>query len=58
MLEMRPNARLLWIAIMILGSASYGVLVKKDPNVASAVALGYVGLILTIFVVVQVWRKP
>jgi hypothetical protein len=43
---------------MILGSASYGVLVKKDPAIASAVAMGYVALILTIFVAVQVWRKP
>lgn len=58
MLEMRPNARLLLCAIMILGSASYAVLVKKDPEIASAVALGYVALILTIFVLVQVWRKP
>lgn len=58
MLKMRPNARLLWVVVMILGSASYGVLVKKDPSVASAIALGYVGLILTIFVLVQVWRKP
>lgn len=58
MRKMRPNARLLWITVMILGSASYGVLVKKDPDFAQALMLGYIGLILTIFVLVQVWRKP
>lgn len=56
--EMRPNARLLWVAVLILGSASYGVLVKKDPDFAQAVMLGYIGLVLSIFVLVQVWRKP
>ncbi len=58
MLEMRPNARLLWIAVLIIGSASYGVLVKKDPDFAQALMLGYIGLVLTIFMVVQIWRKP
>ena len=57
MLEMRPNTRLLWIAIMIVGSAGYGVLVKKDPDVAQAGMLGYIGLVLTIFVFVSLWRK-
>lgn len=58
MLRMRPSVRLLMCAVMIVGSAFYAVLVSQDTQVASAVALGYVALLLTIFVLVNVWKRP
>lgn len=58
MLRMRPNARLLLCGLTILLSACYAVLVARTPEVATAVAVGYVALLLTIFVAVNVWKKP
>lgn len=57
-MKMRPNARLLWCAIIILGSACYAVLCERDSGLAAAVALGYVAVLLTIFIVINVWKKP
>lgn len=56
--EMRPNLRLGLCIVMIVGSAFYALLVTQNPSVASAVALGYVALLLTVFVLVNVWKKP
>lgn len=55
---MRPSTRLLWCLVVIVGSSLYAVLVATDPNIASAVMLGYVGVLLTIFVLNEVWRNP
>lgn len=55
---MNPNLRLVLCAVMILGSALYGVLIASNPRVASAIMLGYIALLLTIFVVVNVWKRP
>ena len=44
-------------AVMILISASYAVLVAKDLELAKAVALGYIALMLTLIVIVNVWKK-
>lgn len=57
MLQMGPNSRLLLCAAMIVLSAVYGVLVSKDPSLASAISGGYIAVLLTIFVVVNVWKK-
>lgn len=54
---MLPNTRLLLCVVMIIGSVCYAILVNRDPDVASAVMLGYVGLLLTIFVATEVWKK-
>jgi pilus assembly protein TadC len=54
---MLPSTRLLLCVVMVIGSALYAVLVSQDPDVASAVMLGYVGLLLTIFVATEVWKK-
>jgi hypothetical protein len=54
---MKPRTRLSWIAVVIVASAIYAVLVKKDPDVAQAVMLGYVGVLLTIFFLNEVWKK-
>lgn len=58
MLKMRPNARLLLCAVVIVGSALYAVLVVRDPQIASAISSGYVAVLLTTFFVINVWKKP
>jgi ABC-type uncharacterized transport system permease subunit len=42
----------------ILGSLLYGILISINPRVASAIMLGYIAALLTIVVVVDVWKKP
>jgi FtsH-binding integral membrane protein len=56
--KMRPSGRLFWAAIMIVGSSLYGVLISLDPRTASSIMLGYIGVLLTVFIVCQVWRRP
>lgn len=58
MQKVTPKARLAWIGVVLAGSAFYAVLIAYDPRVASAIALGYVAVLLTIFIVVEVWKKP
>lgn len=55
---MTPKTRLSWVGAVIVVSAFYALLVKKDPDVASAVAMGYVALFLTAFVLIERWKKP
>jgi len=55
---MTPNTRLKLSAIMIMISAVYSVLVVQSPSTASAVASGYVALLLTVFALVNLWKKP
>lgn len=52
----RSSTRLSLIAVMLVSSAIYGVVVTQSPQTASAIALGYVAVLLTIFVLVEVWR--
>ena len=56
MLTVSPRTRLMICAAVIVLSAGYGVLITKDPDFAQAIMLGYVGILLTIFVLVEVWR--
>ena len=56
--RMRPRTRLLWCAVLIVGSAGYAVLIAKDRGLAQTIMLGYIGLVLTIFAVNHLWRKP
>lgn len=56
--QMQPRTRLKWIALLIFGSALYAALIAIDEEFARTVMLGYIGLILTIFLTVEVWRKP
>lgn len=58
MLPMLPKTRLILCGMMIVVSAIYGILVASNPRVASAIMLGYIALLLTIFVAVEVWKKP
>lgn len=55
---MKPRLRLALCAVMILISAGYAALVSEDRGLAEAVALGYIAVLLTIFTVVNLWKKP
>lgn len=55
---MTPRARLNLLAGIIIFSAAYAVIVRKDPSLASALASGYVALLLTVLAIVTFWRKP
>lgn len=50
--------RLRVVAGLILLSAVYAVLVKRDPQIASAVSSGYVAILLTTILIINVWKKP
>jgi len=52
------NVRLWLCALIIVGSALYAVLVAYDPEIAQAVGVGYTAILLTIFLVINVWKKP
>lgn len=54
---MVANVRLLWCAVMIIGSAVYGLLVVANPDLADTIAPGYVAALLTIFFSVNLWKK-
>lgn len=54
---MRPSTRLLWISVAILLSISYGVIIAVNAAIATALVLGYVALLLTIFVLCEVWKR-
>jgi len=56
--QMNPRLRLWLCAGVILLSAGYGLLVTKDRRLAEAIALGYIAVVLTVFVVINVWKKP
>jgi hypothetical protein len=54
---MRPSTRLKLISLMFLISAGYGALIAQDSGIATAFALGYVAILLTIFVFCEVFKK-
>lgn len=56
-MKMLPNTRLILCLVIVIGSGLYALLVKQDPDLASAVMLGYVGILLTIFIATEVWKK-
>lgn len=58
MVPMRPKTRLWLCALVIMASAGYALLISKNSELARTIMLGYIGLVLTVFVVNQVWRKP
>lgn len=57
MLQMFPRTRLMLCAGMIVLSAAYAVLISVNPRVASAIALGYIAILLTAFIAVNFWRR-
>lgn len=55
---MTPKIRLALIAGVIVLSAAYAVLVTKNPATAAAIASGYIALLATVFILINVWKKP
>lgn len=55
---MTPNKRLFVIAVLLILSATYAVIVKRDQSLAYAVALGYIAMILTALFILSCWKKP
>jgi len=56
-LTVTPKFQLSLIGITILGSVIYGFLVAYSPEFARTIMLGYIGLILTVFLVIEGWRR-
>lgn len=54
---MRPRTRLWLCLAVIIFSALYGLLVTQAPELAHALITGYVALVLTIFVLCEVWQR-
>lgn len=57
MTKLKANSRLLLCAFLIVGSALYGVLIAEDPRVAADIMLGYIAVVLTVFVMTELWKK-
>ncbi len=55
---MTPKTRLVWCAVIIVGSALYGLLISYNPRVATAIMVGYIALLLTVLTVIHVWKRP
>lgn len=56
---MTAQSRLKVCALMVVLSVLYGwVIATQGSEVASAIGIGYVALILTGFLVVNVWKRP
>lgn len=55
---MTSDTRLKVSALMIVISALFGVIVAQSPSIAHDVMNGYVAMLLTLFVLVNVWKKP
>jgi hypothetical protein len=51
---MAPSKRLWLIAGLIVLSAAYAVIVKRDPGLAYGLALGYIAIMLTILVYLHI----
>jgi hypothetical protein len=46
------------VALVLVGSAIYAFLVAWNPQVASAIAVGYVAVLVTLLTAIQIWRHP
>jgi hypothetical protein len=55
--KMSPSLRLFVCGAVILLSAIYAVLVSRDPAFASAIAVGYVAVVVTAILVINLWKK-
>lgn len=55
---MSPSIRLRLVVVILVMSAIYAVMVAKDPAVAGAISSGYVAIVVTVFILVNVWKKP
>lgn len=51
---MTPNRRLWLVAVLIVLSATYAVIVNRDRSLSYALALGYIAVLLTVLVYLHV----
>lgn len=54
---MKANTRLTISVLIIIGSAIYGILVVEAHQFAEAIALGYISVLLTILVTLNLWKS-
>lgn len=54
---MNSNRRLLVTMLSLICSAFYAVLVTENADLASAIAAGYVAIVLTFFVLCMIGKK-
>jgi len=57
MQRMTPITRLKVSVVVIIVSAAYGILVAENPELATDVWRAYVAGLLTVLVLVNVWKK-
>jgi hypothetical protein len=55
---MKPSTRLFWVAVIIIGSALYTLLITWNRPLTTTLTVAYIAVILTIFVFNEVWKKP
>lgn len=55
---MTSNTRLRWVGAILLVSTCYAILVAESPQFAAAISSGYVAVLLTVFIVLNLWKKP
>lgn len=55
---MNSSTRLVSSVVIILMSVIYGVIIAADPDVAAAIAVAYVSILLTVLLITNVWKKP
>lgn len=55
---MKASTRLFWVAVTIIGSAAYAMLVTWNRPLTTTLTVAYIAVILTIFVANELWKKP
>lgn len=55
---MMPKTRLAWSTVIIIGSLAYLTVILFNRRIAEGIALAYVPILLTVFVVNETWKKP
>lgn len=53
---MKANTRLTLSVVIIVGSALYGFLIIEAQQFAEAIALGYISVLLTVLVAINLWK--
>jgi membrane protein YdbS with pleckstrin-like domain len=57
MRKMKASTRLFWVAVIIIGSSLYAVLIAWNRPLTTTLTVGYIAVILTIFVSNELWKK-
>lgn len=55
---MKPSTRLFWVAVIIIGSSLYALLISWNRPLTTTLTVAYIAVILTIFVANELWKKP